>query len=214
MAYSWESAPYKWASADALEDHAYTLPAIRHLLPDGVHTVLDVGCGNGYIASRLAEMGYSVVGVDASEEGVAIARNAHPNVRFEVCSAYDDLSHFVENVDLVVSSEVIEHLYRPKLFLDNVYKVLRSGGHVILTTPYHGYLKNLALSLFDYWDKHHTVDWEGGHIKFFSERTLKKMLMDCGFQNVQYHNAGRIRWLWKSMVCRAVKPAKSNQAIS
>jgi len=201
---------YGWKSAESLADHAYTLPAIKCLLPEGVLTILDVGCGNGYIASQLSAMGHNVIGIDASYDGIAIARKAHPDVRFEVYSAYDDLTDVVTETDVVVSSEVIEHLYRPKLFLENVFKVLRPGGYVILTTPYHGYLKNLALSLFDHWDKHHTVEREGGHIKFFSEKTLTRMLQDCGFTKATFNNAGRVRWLWKSMVCRARKPLSEN----
>lgn len=78
---------YGWKSAEALADHAYTLPAIKHLLPEGVLTILDVGCGNGYIASQLAAVGHDVIGIDASDDGIAIASKAHPNVRFEVHSA-------------------------------------------------------------------------------------------------------------------------------
>ena len=197
---------YGWKSAEALPDHAYTLPAIKHLLTEGMLTILDVGCGNGYIASQLAAMGHNLIAVDVSEDGIAIARKAHPGVRFKVHSSYDDLRDIVVDVDVVVSSEVIEHLYQPKLFLENVFKVLRPGAHLILTTPYHGYLKNLTLSLFNHWDKHHTVDREGGHIKFFSEKTLTRMLNACGFNNIIFHNAGRVCWLWKSMVCRSQKP--------
>ena len=196
---------YGWRSAEALADHAYTFPAIKNMLPGGVLTILDVGCGNGYIASQLAAMGYNVIGIDSSEDGIVIGRKAYPNVRFEVHSVYDDLRDIVADVDLVVSSEVIEHLYLPKLFLENISKVLRRGGYVILTTPYHGYLKNLALSLLNHWDKHHTVEWEGGHIKFFSEKSLSKMLTSSGFLNIKFNNAGRLPWLWKSIVCRAQK---------
>jgi len=206
MKQDWESKlRYGWRSAEASAHHACIWPAIKTLVvvPTGGTTILDVGCGNGYIASQLAAMGYNVIAIDVSEDGIAIARKAHPNVRFEVHSAYDDLRDIVVDVDLVISSEVIEHLYRPKLFLENVFKVLRPDGYVILTTPYHGYLKNLALSVFNYWDKHHTVDWEGGHIKFFSEKTITRMLRDCEFTEITFNNAGRIRWLWKSMVCRA-----------
>lgn len=206
MKLDWESGlSYGWTSAKALDNHTYTLPAIKRLLPGGLLTILDVGCGNGYIASQMAAMGHNVIAIDASDDGIEIARKAHPEVRFEVCSAYDNLTDVVVEADVVVSSEVIEHLYRPKLFLENAFKVLRPGGHLILTTPYHGYLKNLALSLFNRWDKHHTVDREGGHIKFFSEKTLGRMLKVCGFYNVIFHNAGRVRWIWKSMVCRAKK---------
>jgi len=161
---------YGWHSADATQDHTYTFPAIVDLLPASSErsmTILDAGCGNGDTAGRLAALGYQVTGIDISEDGIAIAKKTHPKVRFAVASVYDDLSSIVEPVDIVVSSEVIEHLYYPQRFLKNMASLIKPGGLIILTTPYHGYLKNLALSLFNYWDKHHTVDWEGGHIKFF-----------------------------------------------
>ena len=146
-----------------------------------------------------------VIGIDSSEDGIVIGCKAYLNVRFEVHSVYDDLRDIVADVDIVVSSEVIEHLYLPKLFLENISKVLSRGGYVILTTPYHGYLKNLALSLLNHWDKHHTVEWEGGHIKFFSEKTLTRLLKTCGFTEVTFNNTGGIRRLWKSMVYKARK---------
>lgn len=204
-----ERLTFGWQSAESLPVHAYTLPAIEHLLPAGKLSILDVGCGNGYVASQLSNRGHKVIGIDASEDGIAIAKEAYPSVRFELHSAYDDLRTLTKAVDVVVSSEVIEHLYRPQLFLDNILTVLYPGGSLILTTPYHGYLKNLALSLSNKWDQHFTVHREGGHIKFFSEKTLTNMLIDRGFANVVFHNAGRVRWLWKSMVCRAEKPATS-----
>jgi len=197
------SGEYEWTSAEAQDDHEYTLPAIISLLPPGSLKILDAGCGNGYIASRLAGLGHAVTGIDVSTDGIRLARNEYPGVRYEICSVYDPLDEIVQDVDVVVASEVIEHLYAPQRFLENVRTVIRSGGSLILTTPYHGYLKNLALSVFNKWDGHHTVAWEGGHIKFFSEKTLASMLAECGFSNVVFNNAGRVRWLWKSMVCRA-----------
>ena len=196
---------YGWSTADEQDDHSYTLPAIRRLLPPGRLRILDAGCGNGFIAAALAREGHDVVGVDASEDGIRIARAAHPGVEFHVRSVYDDLSDVASGMDVVVSSEVIEHLYSPQRFLVNVGLTLRSGGSIVLTTPYHGYLKNLALSLANAWDKHHTVAWEGGHIKFFSEKTLTAMLREAGYEQVVFSNAGRMLWLWKSMVCRAVR---------
>ncbi len=199
---------YGWDSAGSTPDHAYTFPAIESLLPKNKGqrlNVLDAGCGNGAIAMKISALGHQVTGIDISEDGIVIARKAHPRVRFEIASVYDDLHSIIDEVDVVVSSEVIEHLYDPQRYLDNMLSIIRPGGCVILTTPYHGYLKNLALSLFNYWDKHHTVDWVGGHIKFFSENTLSKMLIEAGFSNVTYNNVGRLTWLWKSMVCRATK---------
>jgi len=196
---------FGWKTADPKADHMYTLPAILKLIPRGKMKILDTGCGNGFIASRLSELGHEVCGIDVSRDGIEISRKAYQNIRFEVFSVYDDLRSIVEEVDVVLSAEVIEHLYYPKSFLKNIYSSIRPGGCLIITTPYHGYIKNLALSLFNYWDKHHTADWEGGHIKFFSETTLSRLLKECGFTAIIFKNAGRVRWLWKSMVCRARK---------
>ncbi len=71
---------------------------------------------------------------------------------------------------------------------------------MVLSTPYHGYLKNLAISLIGGWDRHFTVHWEGGHIKFFSKRTLVRMAAAVGFRNIEFYGAGRLSGLWKSVV--------------
>jgi len=204
---------YGWTTIDATPAHAYLWPSIHKLLPplakgEAPPRVLDLGCGNGYVASRLHALGYRTSGIDASPDGIALARQAYPHIRFEVVSIYDDIAERLDeaNFDVVVSSEVIEHLYSPRRLLDNAYALLKPSGSMIVTTPYHGYLKNLALSLADKWDDHHLVAWDGGHIKFFSKHTLTVMLRDVGFENIEFRNAGRVRWLWKSIVCRAHRP--------
>jgi 2-polyprenyl-3-methyl-5-hydroxy-6-metoxy-1,4-benzoquinol methylase len=197
---------YGWTSPDQTSAHSYLLPAIKKLLPgDGQLTILDAGCGNGYVAGKLSELGHTVIGVDLSEDGIVIARKTYPHIKFEVGSIYGDLQRLIKNVDVVVSSEVIEHLFSPKTFLANIYTVIRPGGCLILSTPYHGYAKNFLICLLNLWDKHHTVEWEGGHIKFFSEHSLSRMLHASGFGEITFGNAGRVPWLWKSMVCRAKK---------
>lgn len=196
---------YGWQSTDSVAAHKYIFPKVLSLLPGGNLTIMDVGCGNGYMAGKLAAMGHNVIGVDTAEDGITIAQRKYTDVRFYCRSVYYDLVEICNSVDLVLASEVIEHLYWPNKFLANIHKVLKKGGYVILTTPYHGYLKNLAISVLNCWDKHHTVDWEGGHIKFFSEKSLRRVLRDCGFSEIQFNNAGRTMYFWKSMVCRAIK---------
>ena len=73
------------------------------------------------------------------------------------------------------------------------------------STPYHGYLKNLMLSLFDHWDFHHTVLWEGGHIKFWSRKTLGRLLEQNGFKVLSFQGVGRMPFIWKSMIIVAQK---------
>jgi 2-polyprenyl-3-methyl-5-hydroxy-6-metoxy-1,4-benzoquinol methylase len=199
---------FGWKTSDRTPAHDYIAPAVLQLLPSGRSLqILDAGCGNGYLAGKLSAQGHNIIGVDTAEDGIEIARKAYPNLQFELFSVYDDFQSIVSNVDVVISSEVIEHLYFPRKFLENMYQVIRPGGCLILTTPYHGYMKNLLLSVFDLWDKHHTVDQEGGHIKFFSEKSISNMLTETGFDNIIFNNSGRIPWLWKSMVCRAMRNA-------
>jgi len=197
---------YGWGSNKPKESHNYIFPKIQELLPNEKKLrILDAGCGNGYMAAELAKLGHEVTGMDIAEDGISIAQRHYPDVQFYVRSIYDNLEEITQDIDVVVSTEVIEHLYDPQRFLKRAFVIIKPGGWIILTTPYHGYLKNLALSIFNKWDKHHTVDWEGGHIKFFSERTLSKMLESVGFSEITFNNAGRIKWLWKSMVSRAQK---------
>lgn len=81
-------------------------------------------------------MDHQVTAIDLSMDGISIAKEKYPNVRFEVHSVYDDLSSLIDEVDVVVSSEVIEHLYYPQRFLNNLYPTIREGEYLILTTPY------------------------------------------------------------------------------
>ncbi|BCX19562.1 MAG: hypothetical protein KatS3mg117_3244 [Geminicoccaceae bacterium] len=191
--------------------HRLLLPIIRSLLPEGASlSILDVGCGTGFVAAALAELGHSVTGIDTAEDGIAIARKAvSGNVRFEVASAYDDWSKLKpeRGWDVVTAVEVIEHLYSPQRFLHNAYHALKPGGCIIITTPYHGYMKNLALALLNAWDRHFHVHHEGGHIKFFSRRTLAAMLENSGFTEAKFRYAGRAPGLWKDMICRAKVPS-------
>jgi 2-polyprenyl-3-methyl-5-hydroxy-6-metoxy-1,4-benzoquinol methylase len=175
---------------------------------NGIQSICDLGCGNGYLAGRLGALGYSVLGIDASESGIAVAKTRDNNNIGFLCSTFD--SELLDNLrsrefDLITSLDVIEHLYRPSDLLNVAHGLLKPGGYLILTTPYHGYMKNLALVFFNKWDAHHGVHWDGGHIKFFSVKTLSRLAEDNGFLVQKFLFLGRVPWLWKSMICIAQK---------
>ena len=177
------------------------------LRSNGANTVLDAGCGNGALAGYLAERGFQVTGVDASVSGIDIARTKFPDIPFEVGSFDEPPPE--GRFDAVCSTEVIEHLYSPHLLASYSFAALKPGGVLIISTPYHGYLKNLAIALLDKWDAHHTALWHGGHIKFWSRATLTSLLESAGFQVTGFKGAGRIPFLWKSMILVARRPQAS-----
>lgn len=195
---------YGWSSVDGPNSCGYITPKILSVLKElGVKRVLDLGSGNGKFCSELYRAGYEAVGVEYDKEGVNIARSNYPDVHFYNYGVQDDPADLLaqeRSFDAVVSTEVIEHLFSPHLLPVYAKAVLRDGGYLIVSTPYHGYLKNLALSVLNKWDSHHTVLWHGGHIKFWSRATLTKLLEEKGFDVISFSGVGRYPYLWKSMV--------------
>jgi 2-polyprenyl-3-methyl-5-hydroxy-6-metoxy-1,4-benzoquinol methylase len=203
---------YKHDQSGHMAHHAYILPALLETLKGldgkvGGRRLFDLGCGNGAIANVIASHGYDVVGVDASTEGVALARMDYPDLDLHQASVYDDLAGAFGQFDIVVSVEVVEHLYDPRKFAGNLYNLLKPGGYAIVTTPYHGYWKNLAVALTGKFDHHVTALWDHGHIKFWSIPTLTVLLTEAGLVDLQFQRLGRIPPLAKVMLAVGRKPA-------
>jgi 2-polyprenyl-3-methyl-5-hydroxy-6-metoxy-1,4-benzoquinol methylase len=201
---------YGFHSANASHMHVRFMPHIFALageLKQGTR-VLDVGCGNGFTAGQFLECGCNVVGIDLSESGIVIAKQTYPTGRFEVLPANEKILQNLDErpFDLIVSTEVVEHLYAPRPYVRGCFAALKPGGRFICTTPYHGYLKNLVIALANKWDRHADPLWDGGHIKLWSRNTLISLLAESGFTNFQFRGAGRLPYLWMTMVVSADKP--------
>jgi 2-polyprenyl-3-methyl-5-hydroxy-6-metoxy-1,4-benzoquinol methylase len=198
-------------SGEGFHADTYLVPPVLHELrqrfPKGGARLIDMGCGDGFAADALSKAGFHVRGFDLSEAEIAVARARNPELDLQVMSLYDDgVSIFSRPVpDAVLALEVVEHLFTPKALFAQAYKLLPSGGLLLVSTPYHGYFKNLALSILNRWDSHLDVTWDGGHIKFFSPKTLAAMAETAGFQCERVISVGRIPGFAKSMILVANK---------
>jgi 2-polyprenyl-6-hydroxyphenyl methylase/3-demethylubiquinone-9 3-methyltransferase len=199
---------YAYDGGGATAAHAYLLPSLLRILENVPgKRIFEVGCGNGWIAAALNARGYDVAGIDPSAEGIAFARKNFPHLRLERGSAYDDLPGLYGTFPIVVSLEVVEHLFYPRKFAATVFRLLEPGGTAIVSTPYHGYWKNVALALAGRMDRHMNPLWDHGHIKFWSAATLTALLEEAGFRVERLIRIGRWAPFAKSMIAVAQKRA-------
>lgn len=203
---------YRYSDPAPNPSHSYLLPTLLREMSQlkngnsGASRVFDLGCGNGSVAAILSREGWSVTGVDPSTEGIRQAKNSYPHLRLDQGSAYDDLAAKYGRFPVVISLEVVEHVYAPRDFARTLHDLVEPGGTAFISTPYHGYLKNLALAVSGRMDNHFKALWDHGHIKFWSVRTLGTLLTEAGFRDLRFLGVGRIPSLAKSMIAIARKP--------
>jgi 2-polyprenyl-3-methyl-5-hydroxy-6-metoxy-1,4-benzoquinol methylase len=127
-------------------------------------TILDMGCGAGWFANQLANLG-PTMGIDLCDEAISQARSMFPEVTFKAGNVFEmDLPE--HHFDIVVSQEVIAHVPDQRGYLERAAKVLKPGGYLIVTTP------NRFV--------HNRIEWDQippGHIEqWLTRRALKRLL--------------------------------------
>lgn len=162
--------------------------------------VLDVGCGDGSAAATAAPhlAGHRLVGVDWSQDAL---RRARARVGHVVRGEFGrgGLPFADGCADAVLFSEVVEHLVDPDGALDELRRVLRPGGHLMLSTPNLAAWYNRGLLLAGVQPVFSEVSLRGihgrpgtevvGHLRLYTARALRSFLTASGFTDVRISGA-------------------------
>jgi 2-polyprenyl-3-methyl-5-hydroxy-6-metoxy-1,4-benzoquinol methylase len=144
--------------------------------------VLDFGCGDGAFAAELLAAGCTVTMADVAEEALRRARARAPQAEAIKLAEGEPLPFAEDAFDVVWAGEVLEHVADVVGLLAEVRRVLRWGGRLLVTTPWHGRIVVAT-------DAH--FDPRADHLRFFSARTLRAVLADAGFVEIDVRRAGR-----------------------
>jgi SAM-dependent methyltransferase len=144
--------------------------------------VLDLGCGAGRFVAALRDARADPVGVELAEAALERARRNAPGADLRLVEPDGLLPLDHASVDLVWCSEVLEHVADTAHLLLEVRRVLRPGGRLLVTVPFHGRVKAglIALARFD---AH--FDPLGQHLRFYTRSSLAATLQQSGFEAVR-----------------------------
>eukprot|EP01025_Chloroclados_australasicus_P044865 TRINITY_DN48897_c0_g1_i1.p1 TRINITY_DN48897_c0_g1~~TRINITY_DN48897_c0_g1_i1.p1 ORF type:complete len:294 (-),score=24.38 TRINITY_DN48897_c0_g1_i1:362-1243(-) len=155
-------------------------------------TILDVGCGGGILSESLARMGAQVTGIDAEETNIKVAQShaqndqqLQSNLKYQHSTAEELQESGQQQFDVVVASEVIEHVKQPKQFFQTLYGLTKPGGGIVITTinrTIRSYLATIVAAEYILnIVPNQTHKWE----KFLSPQELAMMSNEIGLEMSQ-----------------------------
>lgn len=154
--------------------------------------ILDVGCGRGHLGKIFKEKSSCVVdGIDISEEAVADAKHILNAAYVADLEKDDDLPYGIRQnqYDVIVISEVLEHLFFPEKLLDKIKPLCGTHTQVVITVPNILFIKNRLRIFFGHFEYEERGIMDRGHIHFFSWKSLQDMMRQAGFViTASHHN--------------------------
>src|SRR5579872_4789889 len=159
------------------------IPRILEALPRGLR-ILDVGCGSGVHGAELSRLqGHRVVGVDISASSIAKAQGRLAEAYVADVTQPERYPFWGrQSFDVVLFSDMLEHLVDPLDVLTRHYRLLAPGGHILVSLP-NVAIWNVRLALlagkFEYTD---TGTLDRTHLRFFTRRSFRRFLGQAGLE--------------------------------
>lgn len=137
---------------------------------------LDIGCDVGVLTKTLIEKGFRAFGVDLNKEKLRIARETfEKNAGFVEMNAVN-LGFVDHTFDLVLALEIIEHLNKPSNLLNEIRRVTKKEGKIVISTPNKLSIEGIRGRIFEILGGTKWVAWDSSHKKIFSSTEFISML--------------------------------------
>jgi 2-polyprenyl-3-methyl-5-hydroxy-6-metoxy-1,4-benzoquinol methylase len=165
--------------------HRYKFQCVSEMIPAGARSLLDVACGPGSLMSVARQTGLQRFGTDVAREQINYAAKEYGDSATRFCvSRLPDLPFFDESVDVVTLVEILEHLPAPEVraSLAEVFRLLRPGGTLILTTPN---FRSLWPLLEVVVNRLGGISYAEQHISRFNPTSARQVIEEAGFAVTQ-----------------------------
>ena len=154
-------------------------------IPKNVNSILDVGCGNGWVAKEFLPKGKQVYSLDVSVTNPAIVKKLYQSEKHFCITADSFHLPFNDNsFDCVIASEIIEHVFDPAGFIKELFPLVNKGGRLIITTPYK---EKLIYYLCIHCNQKTPAN---AHIHSFDENKLESIYSENNLESFKYETFG------------------------
>ena len=146
-------------------------------------TILDFGCGQGDFTYMLSKHCNPVYGIDCSDIAISKAKIDYPEINFQLLLESDKLPYDDVSFDSVFMVDVLEHILDTETLLEELNRVLKPGGHLLISTSQLTRLKLFGIALISFNQYFYPTS---PHIRYFTRNSLDDLLKQKGFEAIRY----------------------------
>jgi len=164
--------------------------------------IIDAGAGSGGLSVSLAMAGYSVTSIDIADTQLSKFKDISRKLGIRQIVSELEAIPLADNIaDIVVCSEVLEHIERPQNVLLEFARITKPEGFLIISVPYAEILQRVLCPYC------HREFSPHGHLHSFDEQTLKAILLEAGYKSLHSRVVSKLltaNLLWRRKISPAI----------